>query len=209
MPIRSGHDTRPNKLDFLQAVSGAALALFVAIHLLLESTVIISPVLANGIAWFFEATYIAQVAAPLIILLVLFHFYIAARRMPLRSGELPTFIRHSRQLKETDTWLWLVQVGTGVVILVFVFYHIFLVMTNLPIDVTRSSARLHQGWIWFYLIFLPCVVLHTGIGVYRLGVKYGFCPRDERARWRKAVWIVTGCYLVLGLLGLLRVWFLG
>lgn len=22
MPIRSGHDTRPNKLDFLQAVSG-------------------------------------------------------------------------------------------------------------------------------------------------------------------------------------------
>jgi fumarate reductase subunit C len=209
MQAYSGPARRPNKLDFLQAVSGGTLALFVAVHLLLESTVIISPTLANGIAWLLEETFVVHIVAPLVLLLVIFHFYIAARRMPLRSGELPTFIKHCRQLKEQDTCFWLVQVGTGVLILVFVFYHILLVLTNMPIEVVHSSARLHQGWIFFYLLFLPCAVLHSGIGVYRLGVKYGFCPRPLRARWRKGVWAAIGCYLVLGLLGLTRVWFLG
>ena len=197
-----------NPLDFLQAAYGGIIALFAALHLLLEGSVVISPLLTNGIARLLEATYIAHIAAPLLILLLLLHFFLAARRMPLQNGELSAFIRHSLRLKEEDTWLWLVQVGSGMVILVFVFSHILLVMTNLPIDVARSAARLRQGWIFFYALFLPCVILHSGIGAYRIGVKYGFCPRDQRARWRKTVRIAMGCYFVLGLLGLLRIWFL-
>ncbi len=197
------------RLDFWQAASGAALALFVCIHLTLEGTVVLSPALTNGIAWFLEATWLAQIAAPLIILLIVFHFYIAARKMPFRANELGIFVRHSKSLKDFDTWLWLVQVFTAIVILLGAFYHVYTVMTDLPITVAGSAKRLHNGWLAFYVFFLPCVILHTGIGVYRLAVKYGFCTKSTKSAWRKWVWIVMACYLLLGTLALTRVWLLG
>ena len=207
-PSRSPADAR-TRLDFWQAASGARLALFVCVHLILEGSVVLSPALTNGIAWLLEATFLTQVVAPVIILLVVFHFWIAARKMPFRANELAIFVRHSRSLREADTWLWLVQVFTAVVILVGVFFHVYTVMTNLPINVAGSVKRLHDGWLAFYVVFLPCVILHTGIGVYRLAVKYGVCVKAARDRWRKWIWIVMGCYLVLGALALARVWFLG
>ena len=76
-------------------------------------------------------------------------------------------------------------------------------------NVAGSAKRLHDGWLAFYVVFLPCVMLHTGVGVYRLAVKYGVCTKAERARWRRWIWIVMGCYLVLGVLAMTRVWFLG
>ena len=207
-PMRSPSDAR-TRLDFWQAASGALLALFVCVHLLLEGSVVISPALTNGIAWLLEATFLTQIVAPLIVLLVIFHFWIAARKMPFRTNELGIFVRHSRSLREADTWLWLAQVFTAVVILVGVFFHVYTVMTNLPINVAGSAKRLHDGWLAFYVVFLPCVILHTGVGVYRLAVKYGVCTKAERVRWRRWIWIVMGCYLVLGVLALTRIWFLG
>ena len=104
-PMRSPADAR-TRLDFWQAASGALLALFVCVHLLLEGSVVISPALTNGIAWLLEATFLTQIVAPLIVLLVIFHFWIAARKMPFRTNELGIFVRHSRSLREADTWLW-------------------------------------------------------------------------------------------------------
>ena len=207
-PSRSPADAR-TRLDFWQAASGALLALFVCVHLILEGSVVLSPALTNGIAWLLEATFLTQVVAPVIILLVVFHFWIAARKMPFRANELAIFVRHSRSLREADTWLWLVQVFTAVVILAGAFFHVYTVMTDLPITVDGSSKRLHDGWLAFYVVFLPCVILHTGIGVYRLAVKFGICSRAGRDRFRKAVWIIMACYLALGTLALTRVWFLG
>lgn len=207
-PSRSPADAR-TRLDFWQAASGALLALFVCVHLILEGSVVLSPALTNGIAWLLEATFLTQVVAPVIILLVVFHFWIAARKMPFRAGELGVFVRHSKSLREADTWLWLVQVFTAVVILAGAFFHVYTVMTDLPITVDGSSKRLHDGWLAFYVVFLPCVILHTGIGIYRLAVKFGICSRAGRDRFRKAVWIIMACYLALGTLALTRVWFLG
>lgn len=207
-PSRSPADAR-TRLDFWQAASGALLALFVCVHLILEGSVVLSPALTNGIAWLLEATFLTQVVAPVIILLVVFHFWIAARKMPFRANELAIFVRHSRSLREADTWLWLVQVFTAVVILAGAFFHVYTVMTDLPITVDGSSKRLHDGWLAFYVIFLPCIILHTGIGIYRLAVKFGICSRAGRDRFRKAVWIIMACYLALGTLALARVWFLG
>ena len=113
---RSPVDDR-TRLDFWQAASGAVLALFVCVHLVLEGTVVLSPSLTNGIAWLLEVTMLAQVVAPVIMLLILFHFYIAARKMPFRANELCIFVEHSKGLKELDTWLWLVQVFTAIIIL--------------------------------------------------------------------------------------------
>ena len=152
---------------------------------------------------------LAQLVAPVIMLLILFHFYIAARKMPFRANELCIFVEHSKGLKELDTWLWLAQVFTAIIILAGAFYHVYGVMTDLPINVAGSAKRLHAGWLAFYVFFLPCVILHTGIGVYRLAVKFGFCVKATRPAWRKWTWIVMGCYLLLGAAALTRVWFLG
>ena len=209
MSDRNVPDARRNRLDFWQAASGALLALFVCVHLLLEGTVVLSASLTNGIAWLLEATYVAQISAPIIVSLVVFHFYIAARKMPFRANELGIFVKHSRTLRDTDTCLWLVQVFTAIVILVGVFFHVYTVMIDLPIEVSKSAERMTSGWLPFYIVFLPCVVLHTGIGIYRLAVKYGFCTQATRPAWRKYSWIVMACYLVLGFVAMTRVWFHG
>ncbi len=208
MTPRSPKDVR-SRLDFWQALTGACLALFVTVHLLLEGSALLSPDLTNAIATFLEVTYIAQIAAPCIVLLILVHFYIAARKMPVRTGELKIFVEHSKALKDPDTWLWLVQVFTALVIIAVAFFHVCTVMTDLPITADKTAARLHSGWIFFHLVFLPSVIAHTGIGVWRLAVKYGICMKKDREEWRRRIWIIMGCYLLLGLFALTRLWFLG
>lgn len=198
-----------SRLDFWQALSGAVLALFICVHLILEGSVVISPALTNSIAWLLEVTWMAQIAAPILILIIVAHFVIAARKMPFRAGELGIFVDHSKSLKESDTWLWLVQVATAIIILVGAFAHVFTVMTDMPIEVSGSVKRLHDGWLLFHAIFLPSLILHTGIGVYRLAVKFGICTKANREKVRKGIWIVMACYLALGALALTRVWFMG
>lgn len=196
-----------SRLDFWQALSGAILALFVCVHLVLEGSVVISPNITNAIGWIMEETYMAQVAAPVILLIILFHFWIAARKMPFRAGELQVFVSHSSSLRDLDTWLWLVQVVTAIVILFGAFFHVYTVMADLPITVERSHLRLLNGWVLFYIFFLPCTILHTGIGVYRICVKYGIVSKAGRLFWRRVIWILMACYLLLGTCALTRVWF--
>ncbi|MDR3074144.1 MAG: succinate dehydrogenase/fumarate reductase cytochrome b subunit, partial [Deltaproteobacteria bacterium] len=51
------HLTRPGRrdayMDWIQMLSGASLILFMWCHMLLVSSVIISPKIMNAIAWFF------------------------------------------------------------------------------------------------------------------------------------------------------------
>lgn len=208
MLARSPQDIR-SKLDFWQALSGGCLAIFICVHLILEGSVVLSPNITNTIGWLMEETYVAQVAAPAILLIIFFHFWIAARKMPFRSGELQIFVEHSRALKDVDTWIWLIQVFTAIVILFGAFFHVYAVMIDMPITVARSAARLHQGFLFFYFFFLPCVILHTGIGMYRIGVKYGMISRERRPFWRRTFWIGMCCYMILGICALTRVWFIG
>ncbi len=196
-------------MDFWQAATGALLALFICVHLILEGSIVISPRLTDSIGWFLEYFWLAQIGAPVVVLLIGTHFVIAARKMPLRAGELKIFVAHSRAFKEADTWLWLVQVATAIVILVCAFSHVYTVMTALPIETAKSAVRIHSGWLAFHVVFLPCVILHTGIGLYRIAVKYGICSKACRSKWRKVIWIAMGCYLLLGAGALTRVWFLG
>lgn len=203
---RSPADVRV-RLEFWQAVTGGCLALFVAVHLLLEGSVVISPSITNWIGWIMEEAYLAQVAAPAVLMLILVHFWLAARKMPFRAGEARIFISHSRALRDLDTWLWLVQIASAIIILFGAFFHIYGIMTELPITVESSHLRLHGGWILFYTVFLPATILHTGIGIYRIGVKYGIISGARRCFWRKAIWAVMGCYFLLGCCALTRVWF--
>jgi fumarate reductase subunit C len=196
-------------LDLLQMLTGAGLVFFMWAHMLLVSSVVISPGLMNGIAGFFEGTGLAQVGGPLIGCVFLFHFIVAARKMPFRLQEQKNIWQQSVMLKHADTWLWLVQVVTALVILIMGSIHIWEVLTNLPITAARSAARIQDGfWLVFYLILLPLVELHVSIGFYRIGVKWGFIKRQNRSQAMKAKKILFGIFMFIGLTTLLRFYFL-
>jgi fumarate reductase subunit C len=196
-------------LDWLQMLTGAGLILFMWAHMILVASVIVGPGVMNAIAHFFEATGMAQVGGPLIGLVFLLHFVLAARKIPFRAGEQSRIWKHSRMLAHRDTWLWLVQVVTAMIILIMGAIHMWVVLTDLPITAEKSAARIQGGfWMIFYLFLLPLVELHVGIGLYRIAVKWGFVGRAKRPGMKRFEYAITGTFIAIGTIALLRFYFL-
>jgi fumarate reductase subunit C len=98
-----------------------------------------------------------------------------------------------------------VQAVTAMVILVMGSVHIWTVLTDLPITAQKSAARIQGGyWMFFYLILLPMVELHVGIGFYRIAVKWGFIRRAERKKFKRAENILTAVMILIGLITIIR-----
>ncbi len=196
-------------LDFLQMLTGAALILFMWSHMILVASVIPSPRVMNAIARFLEETYMAQVGGPIIACIFLLHFILAARKVPFRVEQQTTIWKLSRQLRHTDTYLWLIQAATAMVILIMGSIHMWTVLTDLPITAAKSAARIQGGfWLGFYLILLPMIELHVGIGFYRIAVKWGFARRKDRKSFKRFENYLTLMFVTIGLVALGRFWFL-
>lgn len=196
-------------LDWMQMLSGAGLILFMWAHMLLVASVIVSPGWMNAIAEFFEATGMAQVGGPLVFLLFLTHFFLAARKLPFRLEGQKTIWSHARMMHHADTWLWIVQAVSAMLILLMGAIHMWVVLTDLPITAAKSAARIQGGfWFGFYMILLPLTELHVGIGFYRIGVKWGFITDDRRGIFKKRENILTLAFIVIGFAALLRFMFL-
>ena len=193
------------RLDFVMMVSGALLILFLWAHLLLVSSVVLSPVIMNALAHFFEATYMAQVGGPAIFVIMLIHFILAARKMPFEQGQWKAFVAHSRMMRHKDTTLWLVQVVSAIIILVLASAHVFTVLSDLPITAAKSAARIQNGsWLPIYLVLLPMAEMHVGIGFYRIGIKYGLISSARRAWYQRAEVIMMAGFITIGLITLAR-----
>ncbi|MBC7354857.1 MAG: fdrC [Desulfomicrobiaceae bacterium] len=203
------HSKISGRLDFLMMVSGALLILFLWAHLLLVSSVVISPRLMNALATFFEATYMAQVGGPIILCVMLLHFLLAARKMPFEQDEWKAFVVHHKMMHHKDTTLWLAQVVSAIVILVLASAHIFTVLTDLPITAAKSAARVQGGvWLPIYLVLLPMAEIHVGIGFYRIGIKYGFISSARRAWYQKTEVVMMLGFIAIGLITLARFYWL-
>lgn len=192
------------KMDVAQASSGVLLALFTLFHGLFVASVLISPKLMNVLGWFFEATYLAQLGAPLLLFLLFIHFLLAVRKMPLRLGEFQTFLDHAKRMRHPDTWLWLVQTISAALLIIMVSAHIYTMMMNFPMSAQSSALREQNGWTGFYCVLLITVALHLGIGLFRVAVKYGVITDKTRSLWKKRMWIVIGAYIALGALTIIR-----
>lgn len=207
------HVSAPSKtaayLDWLQMLSGAALILFMWAHMILVSSVIIGPGVMNTIAHFFEATGMAQVGGPLIGLVFLAHFVLAARKIPFRSEQQGKIWSQAKMLRHGDTWLWIVQAVSAMIILIMGAIHMWTVLTDLPITAEKSAARIQGGfWLAFYLILLPLAELHVGIGFYRIGVKWGFIKASGRKGFKGFENSLTIMFLIIGVVTLARFLFL-
>jgi len=192
-------------LDGLQMLTGAGLILFMWSHMILVASVNLGAGAMDTIARFFEDTYMAQVGGPMIGLTFLLHFVLAARKVPFRVEQQSTIWKHSRMLRHTDTWLWLVQAVTAMLILIMGSIHMWTVLTDLPITASKSAARIQGGfWLVFYLILLPMVELHVGIGFYRIAVKWGLIKRNRRKGFKRFENILTGIFILIGLITIIR-----
>ncbi|MFW5489917.1 MAG: succinate dehydrogenase/fumarate reductase cytochrome b subunit [Desulfovibrio sp.] len=201
----SGLSRTDGVLDWLQMLTGAGLVLFMWCHMLLVSSVVISPKLMNAIAYFFEVTYMAQLGGPLIFLAFLFHFALAARKIPFRVEGQKTIWDHAKMLHHRDTWLWVVQAATAMIILILGAIHMWVVLNDLPITAAKSAARMQQTW-WFlfYMILLPCVELHVSVGFYRIGVKWGVIKAETRPKAKKFEGWMFGIFMTIGIITLIR-----
>lgn len=191
-------------LDWLQMLSGAALVLFMWCHMILVSSVILSPGLMNAIAWFFEATYMAQIGGPIIFFGFIVHFILAARKIPFTADGQATAYAHARMLRHRDTWLWIVQIVTAMIILVMGAIHMWVVLNDLPITAAKSAARVQSGgWLPFYCILLPMVEAHVSVGAYRILVKWGFINRENRPRFKRYEMYLFGAFIAIGFITLI------
>lgn len=85
----------------------------------------------------------------------------------------------------------------------------WVVLTDLPITAEKSAARIQGGfWMAFYLLLLPLVELHVGVGLYRIAVKWGFVGRAKRSGLKRFEYGVTAFFIAVGLVTLLRFYFL-
>jgi len=196
-------------MDWLQMLTGVSLILFVWVHALLESSIIIGPDLLNTIGHFLESVGLVQIGGPIIFVVFLAHFVLAARKIPFRAEGQRAIWQHARMMHHPDTWQWIIQAVSAMIILIMASTHMWVALTDLPITAAKSAARIQDGfWLAFYLVFLPLLHLHVGIGFYRIGVKWGFVKDVARARFKQIVTIVIGGFIGLGLVTLARYYFL-
>jgi len=189
-------------LDFFQMLTGVLLVLFMWMHMILVASVNLDfggGRVMNWIAHFFEATYMAQLGGPMIFLTMLVHFVLASRKLPFQAREQKAIWAHSKRMNHLDTWLWMVQAATAFIILVMGSIHMWVVLTNLPITAARSGARIQTGWwLLFYMVLLPMIELHVGIGIYRIGVKWGYIKRANRSFFHSLENKVTLVFITIG-----------
>jgi fumarate reductase subunit C len=196
-------------LDLLQMLSGVALIGFMWSHMILVASVNLGSGTMNALAHFLEATYMAQIGGPMIALIFLLHFVVAARKLPFRLKEQRAMWSHAKRFNHLDTWLWMVQAGTAMIILILGSIHIWSVLTTLPITAGRSAARIQGGWwLLLYMVLLPLVELHVGIGFYRIGVKWGWITRSNRLSLKHFENRLSLVFIAIGTITLITFYFI-
>jgi len=208
-------DRLPARLDLIQGVTGVMLALFMWLHMLMVSSILLGKDAMYHVARFFEGQYFFGEPYPelvvgivlTIMLLMIVHAVTAIRRIPGSYREYRTLFAHSRDMRHPDTWLWVLQVVTGLLLMFLATVHLYTMLMH-PGDIGpyESADRFVTGRMWpLYLVLLFAVELHGGIGLYRFALKWGLVPaspdpRRMRRRLSRIKWAITIFFIVLGLL---------
>ena len=211
----------PARLDFLQSLTGIILALFISGHILFESTILISKDAMYAMTRFFEGYYffgenhpiIISLLASSILIIIIVHALVALRKFPASYAQFKIFRRHMKGLNHHDTSLWAVQVITGFAMFFLASIHLYTMIT-MPSNIGpyASSERIVSDVMWpLYFLLLFAVVIHAGIGIYRLILKWGLFEasqqkfmKQRRVLLRTIMYFVITLYLVLGMAALVR-----
>ncbi len=159
------------------SLSGLGLGMFMVMHLGLLSTVLASRDAFDALAGFLEDYYLLQAFVPALIALILAHVVLAARKAPNSFEEQRVLFRQMRWLSHLDTWTWALQVVTGIALLAMVSIHLWVILTELPVEAERSASHVAGSMLGFDAPFLPIVQAHLALGLYRIALKWGLLSR--------------------------------
>lgn len=211
----------PARLDFIESATGVVLALFISGHILFESSILISKDAMYAMTQFFEGYYflgekhpgIISFLATLILLTILLHAVVALRKFPANYRQFKNYKDHMIRMNHHDTSLWAIQVITGFAMFFLASVHLYTMISQPDrIGPYASSERMVAEMMWpLYLLLLFAVVIHAGIGVYRLILKWGLFEADQqkfmkqrRALLRTIMYFVVTLYLTVGVFSLMR-----
>jgi len=214
-------DKLPARLDFLQSATGIILALFISGHILFESSILISKDAMYNMTLFFEGYYfigskhpiIITILATSILLIIIVHAIIALRKFPANYRQYKAMKTHMARMNHHDTSLWAIQVITGFAMFFLASVHLYIMIAQPEmIGPYASSERIATDMMWpMYLLLLFAVVIHAGLGVYRLILKWGLFEakqqkfmKQRRALLRTIMYFVVTLYLVVGIASLAR-----
>ena len=202
----------PAKLDYYQSATGLFLALFMWGHMLFVSSILISEDFMNTVSRMFEGSFIFDEGKPILVsifvaivfAIFIIHAGLALRKFPSSYKQYKVLKTHKKALDHSDTKLWFIQAYTGFLMFFLGSVHLYTIMTNADkIGPYASADRVVSDWMWpLYILLLLAVELHGSIGLYRLSVKWGwFDGKDARAtrkKTKKAKWIITVIFFILG-----------
>jgi len=209
LPVSSKKILTPASTDVVQGLAGLLLTLFVWLHMLFESSILLGKDAMYQVTKMFEGEHLFGRSYPLIVsavaaailVLVAVHAVLALRRTPRQYS---VYHRHMGALRHQDTTLWYVQVVTGLCLFFLISVHLYVVLTR-PGDIGpyASSDRVWSQRFWLlYALLLVVVHVHAAIGVYRLALKWGPVPAENfaaaRARLRVTMWCIIGFFVLLG-----------
>ncbi|MDT8446212.1 MAG: fumarate reductase cytochrome b subunit [bacterium] len=207
----------PARLDLAQSLTGLLLGLFIMGHILFVSAILLGPSTAFWVDKMLEGAFLdpSGHGFPFLVSLSAFgvfcifvtHALLAMRKFPASWREYRVMQDQVEFLVHEDTKLWLYQAITGFILFFFGSAHVLSMMFNpAQIDPFLAAQRYFGQQMWiFYVILLWAVVVHAGIGLYRVLIKWGWLggdPRKMRKRIRVVQRILTASYLVVGMLSI-------
>ena len=188
-------------MELLELISGLFLALFVQLHILALSNIILGAAAFDHKSHQMDDIYLSHVSIFLVIVAILGHGLVAMRKAPWRVQEARIVWQHSQRLAHGETWYWVVQIVTGCAVLVLAAVHISAVLTDWPITAAKSAGHVQSGVTFlFYLILLAVAEVHAFLGLYRIFIKWGWWPR--RPIFKYLVYI-AGAFAALAVVTLL------
>lgn len=214
----------PAWLDLAQSGTGLILGLFMWVHMLLISSILLGPKSFNFIAHMMELSFLSPTGEgyPLAVVfavsgiftLFILHAGLGVRKFPISYKQYKAVRSQMKLLNHEDTNLWFYQALTGFIMFFTGSVHLYVMITHPEIGPAVSAARVFDSTMWpLYLILLIAVEYHGGIGLYRLCMKWGwFTGKDakkSRAKLKKLKKTLTMFFLVLGILSLIVFFLLG
>lgn len=216
--------TKQGQLDALQSVTGVILALFLWVHLILVSSILISQDAMRWVTKTMELSFLTSdgsgypivvslIAAGVFVLFVI-HTILACRKLPLSYQQWRNLRQQMQIVRHNDTRFWLVQAITGIAILFLLPPHLFVMLTQPEtIGPIKSSVRIYQHNFW--LLYLPLLVaaeIHAAVGLYRAWLKWDLYPiSSPNFRQRLAIVknVLSGLFILIGCAALVRYFQIG
>ncbi len=206
----------PAKLDFIQSTTGLILALFMWAHMIFVASILFGNEAMYQVTKMMEASFLIHGGSPIIVtifaiiiaIIFIVHAIMGVRKLPINYKQYKLIRTHSKSMAHGDTKLWFVQAYTGFAMFFLGSIHLFIIMTHSnDIGPYASSDRVWSAYMWpLYILLLLAVEFHGSIGLYRLCIKWGWfegkTAKESRIKLKRAKWIVTIIFLLLGVLSL-------